>query len=479
MAGKNVSQNKIYVDLVDRLVSQGGFKKIGEQMQRFDKQGRKTKNLAGSVAETFQKDMPAGMQEVTKVMSGTNAAGEAYVKTSTNIERKQQRFNMNALGVMFAGMALNRTMSTLNATSREWVGINELMSTVMGVVTLPATMDLLNFGVLPLFDALTNLPEGAKKAIGLVIIGLEGMGAVMMVGGQLMLGLESSTNMLRQFGDGSVVTGIGKITDKLKGLARYAAIGISLSMAAVDLAEGEITAAIGDVMLAAGFYWKNGWLLGAGILLKITGDADAQAFLAKTLLLLGDQLFRFGEWASDTLKKALTLRWDEIDTTFFSNFMDVYGEAGEKLNQEGKLHSDFMKFAFGGMGQSSENYKKKLEEIGDTYREDSPGWVSAVKDLEEEYETLIDFIDKTITRTTELNQAYQQADYSIGKMINEKFSFGGDESRLGQDLNPSKNKQISITATYNVNVSDKKEFEQMLKANNSKLTADIRRQSSI
>ena len=122
----------------------------------------------------------------------TDKAGnivEDYDSGLKNNLRTLGKFEMGYLGVMFSGMALNRTMSGLNATSREWLGIGELTSTMMGITMLSANMDLLEFGILPLFDALTTLPEGAQKAIGISAIALEGLGGVLMTGGQLMLGL--------------------------------------------------------------------------------------------------------------------------------------------------------------------------------------------------------------------------------------------------------------------------------------------------
>lgn len=471
-------------------------KHIVEVETVFKKRGNKNIEQTTTTIEKLGR----GLNKTTTSATKFDDRGRGVTTTTERMTRGFERFNMEQLGVMFGGMALNRAMNTLNATSREWLGIGELTSTMMGITMLDANIDLLEYGVLPLFDALTNLPPEAQKAIGYLSMGLEALGMTMMVGGQLMLGLDSTVTLLQKLGDGSAVAGLSTVSNKLKEMGRYAAIGVTLYMAGKDLAEGEITAAIGDVMMASGFYWKNGWLLGAGILLKITGDADAQAALAKVMILLADTIYRFGEWTSDTLKKALTLNWDEVDTTFFSDFMSVYKETAEELNAEGKLHSDYLQNAFSGMGESAISYKKKLDEISNTYEEDSPEWISSVEDLTDEYENLISFIDKAITRTTELSKAYEDPDYSIGKMIDEKFSGGGDESRLGQDLTPfavggtvrntgayylhegekvipktGTNSGINVTATYHVNVSDKREFETMLRKNNQQLTSEVRR----
>lgn len=145
-----------------------------------------------------------------------------------------RRFQMEQLGVMFGGMALNRVMSNLNATSREWVGMNELMSTAMGIVTLPTTLALMNLGIIPLFEALTNLPESAQKAIGTTTIALEGLGGVMMVGGQLALGASSLLTVLEKMGgDAGAAAGATKMLKKLGGVT-LVGISIGFVIAALD-----------------------------------------------------------------------------------------------------------------------------------------------------------------------------------------------------------------------------------------------------
>ena len=171
-----------------------------------------------------------GITQTTTQIKKWDAKGKESIITTDRNTRSMQKFQMEHLGVMFAGMALQRTMSTLNSTAREWAGINEIMSIAMGSVMLPATLDLLNLGVLPLFDALTNLPEPAQKAIGTTSLALEGLGGVMSVGGQLALGIASTLLVLEKMGGAANAAKIA-----LKGLAAITIVGIGVSLAIASI----------------------------------------------------------------------------------------------------------------------------------------------------------------------------------------------------------------------------------------------------
>jgi len=329
MAPSNTIQNSVYIDIIDRLKSKGGIKRtvkkmddLGKAIVKSEKESSKRQlnmekaAMAGEKAvnkeitkrkqqqksisdvsarqntfDKIQKKYGLTQAHASKAMSTaglrmqkngtiTNLAGKRVKNYGKQLRQgavESKRFNMNALGVMFAGMALNRTFASLNATSREWVGMNELMSTMMGVVTLPATMDLLTFGVLPLFDALTNLPEPAQYAIGTVTTALEGLGGVMMVGGQLMLGVGSTIGVLEKLGGGAGLIAGAVAALKILGGIGLVTVGITLGIGSI-LAEGgtsviyaigsALAIALGAVLLGASL--TTGIIIG-GIALTLIG----------------------------------------------------------------------------------------------------------------------------------------------------------------------------------------------------------------
>jgi len=474
---------------------------------RTEKYNEIGKKFNTNQAQTAKMLSAAGYR-INDVGDVIDKAGKKQSNYNEHLNRNDalsQKFNMNALGVMFAGMAMQRTFANLNKTAREWTGMNEIMSTAMGVVMLPATMDLLEFGVLPLFDALTSLPEPAQKAIGYVSLALEGLGGVMMTGGQLMLGLESTSNLLAKFagvkpeliftssGLTALKDKLGPVTSKLKTLGKLAVIGVTLSEVKDDIEEGEVTAAIGSALTGVGIMKGNKWMIGVGLVLKLTGDEDAQKGISKFIIWAADKIYALAEWIGDSLVKALSLNWEEIDTSFFSNFGQSFKEAGEELNASGQLSSNFLQTAFNGMSSSAEGYGEKLDDINYKYDEYTPEWSAAVDDLNSEYDYYIDYLDKANKKlqkhndiwnnmspqmksnfginTSSANLLYDRKDDGQGfSSIDGNYAVGGKVRKTGRYFlhegeevvpNTDVSEGINMNVTYNVTVSDKREFEQM------------------
>lgn len=475
-----------------KLLGAAGFK-VGETGDIIDKAGAKVD------------DYTTGMRENVDVLS---------------------KFQMENLGVMFAGMALDRAMTNLNATSREWLGIGELTSTMMGITMLSANMDLLEFGVLPLFDALTNLPPAAQKAIGLVSIALEGLGGMMFMGGQLMLGLDSTATLLSKIagvspniiftekGLGALGTKLSGTMDKIKKLGKLAGAGILISIALKDLDEGKVAAVVGDAFLAAGLLKSGkgkGVLFTIGVALKIAGDEDAQATVARTMIKIADIVANTLDWISDSWNAV----WDadrEIDWTF-GGFSDTYRREAEKMVQEGEITSNKMTSAFSGMTANARGYEEEIQKITDRYEEGGEKWVEAIENTNDKYVILLDYLkDTNIELQTQIDLQGKikgmttSTGYSPSEMLDRSGSLRGDSSSKSFKLKSSstsssegfgsfvssalkfrfnplsatagKIREIVFSPTYNVNVSDKREFETMIRENNTKQVNELGRMSS-
>lgn len=287
-----------------------------------------------------------GITQTTTRMRDYNATGTKMNVVNRKITRGFQRFQMEQLGVMFAGMALNRAMANVNSTSREWLGIGDLMSTMLGVTLLDSNLALLEKGVLPLFNALTNLPEGAKKAIGFTAFALEGLGGAMMVGGQLMLGLDSTATLLSKIagvqpsliftetGLTALKSKLGGSLDKMKKLGKIAGAGIAMKMAIDDLEEGDLTAAVGSATLGVGIATGNPYLIGIGVTLKLVGEPE---FLAKFLvfgLKIIDNALALGEDIGTAIWSGITGKEAEF------KFLEGFGESALKEIAGAKFKSD-------------------------------------------------------------------------------------------------------------------------------------------
>lgn len=157
-----------------------------EELAKEGKLIREVKNETGELTRVFEKQTSTERQRLT-VKEKTLDNGKKQVTTNKEVLAQGPPFQAHFLGLMFGGMALNRAMSNLTSTSKEWVGAAEIMSTTMGVVMLPATMELLNTAILPLSDALLGLPDDVKLSVGITALGLEGLGKLAEVVGQIAL----------------------------------------------------------------------------------------------------------------------------------------------------------------------------------------------------------------------------------------------------------------------------------------------------
>lgn len=131
------------------------------EWQKFNQQGGKFNTMGGHLAN--------GLRKMTHGMRG---------------------FKMEMLGVMFFGMTMYRTFTGLLKTSLEWMGVTELLSETLGILFLPVAELILDWALLFL-DWVLQLTPAQKKLIGMFVLFGAVIGAVVMVFGTLALGIGS------------------------------------------------------------------------------------------------------------------------------------------------------------------------------------------------------------------------------------------------------------------------------------------------
>ena len=75
------------------------------------------------------------------------------------------QFAFEFLGVMFLGMAIQRMFAGLIKTSLEWVGVQEVMSSALGVLFLPVALQMLEWAIL-FFQWVSELSPATQKFLG-------------------------------------------------------------------------------------------------------------------------------------------------------------------------------------------------------------------------------------------------------------------------------------------------------------------------
>jgi hypothetical protein len=212
-------EKNVLFNLITREFGSDKWDKLSEKQRKVNKS---TKEVTAS-----GRMLEGNMERVVQVTRRKTRAGGQETIVNDTLLKQNERFQMEYLGLMFAGMALSRTMAGLTETSKEWLGINEIMSTTMGVVTLPATMDLLEKGILPLSEALMNLPEPMQRAIGYAALFGEGFGSALSVLGQTVLAL-SSLKIAFPGVYAAITSTVGAVTS-----LTFAFNGLVLGMAAI------------------------------------------------------------------------------------------------------------------------------------------------------------------------------------------------------------------------------------------------------
>ena len=78
----------------------------------------------------------------------------------------QKKIKAGFLSTLFAGNAIKNFFSSLTRPALEVVGVFDLWSTMLQITFLPIALSVLEDIMLPLFEVMTNLPEGIQTAIG-------------------------------------------------------------------------------------------------------------------------------------------------------------------------------------------------------------------------------------------------------------------------------------------------------------------------
>jgi len=126
--------------------------------------------------------------------------------TLTQAVPKVKKFKMEWLGVMFAGMAMYRVFGGLIKAQMDLFGVSDMLSATWTTVLLPV-MEMITPLIMSILEKFMDLPDGVKKAIGIFILLATAIGAILMVGGQMMLGIQA---MSMAFGGvGGVINSVG------------------------------------------------------------------------------------------------------------------------------------------------------------------------------------------------------------------------------------------------------------------------------
>ena len=302
----------------------------------------------------LSEEFGASVNDVSRALSkegySISETGEVIDKVGEPVEysRKQfqkqipalRRFKAEYLSVMFAGMALKRSLDGIVQSQLELWGVTELTSAAWQVVMLPIMEQITPF-IYDLLGGFMELPDVIKTGVGSLI----GFGWVLgnLISSLGMTGL-AWEGFASMFPDEAA-----KFTEWAKGmgglsglLGKAVKIGASFYLAKEaydDLKSGNILAAMGDA-LAAGGLWvisKNptsgAAMIGIGLTLKFIDDEAFALGIMKNVLKVGSWISNF---LTEIIKAAFSLGFytPDFSNSGFESLASTFRKALEQTSIE-------------------------------------------------------------------------------------------------------------------------------------------------
>lgn len=154
------------------------------------------------------------------------------VPTQQKLNGEMKRFKMEALGIMFGGMAIEKAFSKMTKAGFDLYQISDILNTTYAVMMLPV-MDILGEAIFGIADYLMGLGEEERMVIGTTMILGQALGTVLAGLGQAILFVSSLQSIGGLAGLFKELTGIFTKLGSMTGKALT--FGIEIASGAKDL----------------------------------------------------------------------------------------------------------------------------------------------------------------------------------------------------------------------------------------------------
>ena len=394
---------------------------------------------------------------------------------------KSKRFRMEWLSVLFTGMAIERAFSGIVNAQFQLYGITQLMSDAWSVVMIPV-MNVLAPLLYQLIDAFMNMPEPMQMALGIFILLGFVIGKLLSVVGMGFLAFQGFATILAGAGiEGGAFAGV---------------------LGAISAAFLPIAIIIGIIILLAISMWDawNKNFMGMRDIVSGFVDGIKQMFGGLFDVIIGIFQFFYALLTGDTegAKAALQKIWEGL-----VNFILGLGKAlvlGVAALIVGiiNLVINVVKVVSGLIASlavfiwdSLKGLPQKMLQWGidfvmniingilslgrkviDAILSLFPAWMR--RGIEAGGQIVLDIVQNV----KEVFTGGSTRSRAIGGIIPETDTYllhQGEMVVPRKDVNAQSGNTISVNPVYYVNVSDKNEFEKLLRENNLNLVNDIKR----
>lgn len=333
-------------DRAGAMISKGFSENVGATNPRLEEL-RENTGQTNTVLSNLNFSFMEGNGLVQNFRDRIGNMGQAF-KTSGD---QAQGFRFELLGVMFAGMALQRVSMGLLRPALKAAGVFDLWSSILKILFLPVALEVLD-AMMGILNWVQGLSESQKKLVGFATMGAVALGFLGLMLGQVGLAVQSINLLLpAQITLGSIAAGVwstmaGAISGAAAAVAGF--LGITVGSLLIILA-----AIVGAVVLL-NEAWANNWL---GIR-QIVGEAVK--FIGDNLhhLVNGALLGMVGalDLVIKTVNKLFNKDWDTLSDKMkqvgssMSDVGDDIIESGEKIDKGEKQGKGLFGFKLTGKG---------------------------------------------------------------------------------------------------------------------------------
>ncbi len=220
----------------------------------------------------------------------TNKQLKEFVARSKQTNKGLFNMKVGMFGVLFLGMSMQRMFWGMLEPAMALTGMFEILTATLEVLFLPVALQLLDW-LLPVFEALMNLPEPLKIFIGWLFLLAGALGFVItafafillsigtFVTGFGMLGVKLSGALTKSLSTGlsaglaGLIAGFKTFLTILKGLA-IGAIAIKMVWDLKEFVEKtknlkDTILSFGDSLSLLGVFTGQPWIIGIGLAIKL------------------------------------------------------------------------------------------------------------------------------------------------------------------------------------------------------------------
>jgi len=406
--------------------------------------------------------------------------GGRIAGTLRRITHGARGFRMEMLGIMFFGMTLNRTLMGLIKTSMDWTGVTEIFTQTLGILFLPVAELLLDWS-LYFLKAVTNLTDKQKKWIGMLVLGGAILGGFIMVVGTLALGIGSlimafgalATPMMLFFGLIAGISGYFLFNAWLKNSAenvdklREKMVNFGVSGEMFDLVKEKL---IGFANIIRDKFIdiksKIGEFIGEVLPKMIESGGDIIMSLVNGIAANANKI-------SEAIKKLINkiISWidENLDLIIDSGLkilQAIVDGISENVDKIGSALQKLLERMGTWVGENSD----KIINIGLTIA----GYIieGVIKGLGNLGEIVGEKIRNVINTQLGIEEGSRLESFMWGPKIEKPEVI---KNPLPGTVISTPYGGMSIATTYNVNVSDKRDFIRLLEENNRQLVFDVQR----